>query len=267
MTMLDRAFVKAFHRRPPGRGGPHSQMMRTEPAALEPLPASEPPIVEQPATTIHIGSDWNWPAKSQAVLNGTRRGFQRLAEQLVDVANKRNLRSIGFVSPGRGHGRTITLLALTQVLFEVHSPRVLLVDADVGHPEIAMQLGVAPPAGLFDVACGDATLDDAVVELIPGRLGLLAECGSGHLGLWNSERYPAALTVLEMYRQQFDLLLVDVGPWGPMNWSTMWYRGAIDAVVCVASTASDRRQLTDGELASQLTPAAIEYLGRIETSV
>jgi hypothetical protein len=270
MSKLDRAFVKAFDRRPPG--GPHAPLARPEiesapPVAVEQQIVIDPPVVEQSQIAIHRSLKWNWPRKSQAVMNATRRGFERLAGQLVDVAHERSLRSIGFVSPGRGHGRTTTLLALTQVLVEVHSPCVLLVDADVGHPEIASQLGVAPACGLFDVACGDATLEDAIVEMVPGRLGLLAECGSGHVGLWNSERYPAALTVLEMYRPQFGLVLVDVGPWGPMNWSSVWYRGAIDAVVCVASTRPDRQQMTDGQLVSQLVPAAIEYLGRIETSV
>jgi Mrp family chromosome partitioning ATPase len=265
MSLLDRAFVKAFDRRPVGI--PHARLVRADLVVPSPLPEPVSADVEPRPIPVRLESNWTWPAKSRAVLNATRVGFERLAEQLVEVARARSVRSVGFMSPSRGHGRTTTLLALAQVLVEIESAGVLLVDADVGHPEIASLLEVAPPAGLFDAACGDAALDDAVLELLPDRLSLLAECGSSMVGQWTSERYPAALTVLEMLRPRFDLTLVDVGPWTPMNWSSVWYRGAIDAVVCVASTRSERRAMSDGELVSQLAPVAIEYLGRIETSV
>lgn len=265
MTVLDRAFVKAFHSRPHFHSEP--SVARSEDGTVSIPIASELVSIQRAEPSVPACSHWNWPVKSRSVLNATREGFERLGAQLVDVVRSRRMKSIGFVSPGRGHGRTTTLLALTQVLVEVESQRVLLVDADFGHPEIALQLGIVPPAGLWEVANGHAPLNAAVLELIPSRFDFLAECGSGQVGLWNSERHPDALAVLEKCRRRCELLLIDAGPLRPLNWIAEWDRDVMDAVVCVASSHLDRDQLTDAELTSRFELVDIEYLGRIETSV
>jgi Mrp family chromosome partitioning ATPase len=274
MTLLDRAFVRAFDRRP--HISPNSERVREDVAEVPAVPWSgrprpdegvlTTPAEEQP-TTDPLNIAWRWPAKSQSVLAATRGGFERLAEQLVEVARAKDLRSIGFVSPGRGHGRTTTLLALTQVLVECQSSHVMLVDADFGHPEIAMQLGATPSAGLWEVACGNVRLNDAILDLVPERLGLLAECRAGHVGQWHSGLYPAALRGLAECRQRCEMVLIDAGPLGPLSWSAEWNRDVVDAVVCVASTRPDRPAVSDGEMVSRLVSAGIEYLGQIETFV
>ena len=267
MTLLDRAFVKAFDRRP--HISPLPERVRDDFVAVpvEPAPQRLATTIGETSLKVHVDIAWRWPAKSQSVLAATRDGFERLAEQLVEIARAKDLRSIGFVSPGRGHGRTTTLLALTQVLVECQSAHVVLIDADFGHPEIAMQLGAIPSAGLWDVARGDSRLDEAIVELIPERLGLLAECRTGHVGQWHSGLYPVALRALAECRQRCDMVLIDAGPLGPLSWSAEWNRDVVDAVVSVASTRPDRTVVSDGELVSRLVSAGIEYLGQIETFV
>jgi Mrp family chromosome partitioning ATPase len=274
MTLLDRAFVKAFDRRP--HFSPLPQLVREDLVAVPTAPWSgrprpdegvrTTPTEEQP-TTVPLNIAWRWPTKSQSVLAATRDGFERLAEQLVEITRAKDLRSIGFVSPGRGHGRTTTMLALTEILVACQSAQVLLVDADFGHPEIAMQLSATPSAGLWEMACGDARLDEAVVELVPKRLGLLAECRAGHVGQWHSGLYPAALRALAECRQRCELVLIDAGPLGPLSWSAEWNRDVVDAVVSIGSTRPDRPGVSDRELVSRLVSAGIEYLGQIETFV
>jgi hypothetical protein len=130
-----------------------------------------------------------------------------------------------------------------------------------------MQLGATPSAGLWEVACGNVRLNDAMLELVPERLGLLAECRAGHVGQWHSGLYPAALRALAECRQRCEMVLIDAGPLGPLSWSAEWNRDVVDAVVCVASTRSDRPAVSDGEMVSRLVATGIEYLGQIETFV
>ncbi|MBI5760393.1 MAG: hypothetical protein HZA46_17900 [Planctomycetales bacterium] len=274
MTLLDRAFVRAFDRRP--HINPNSERLREDVAEVPVKPWSGRPRpdegirttpTEVQRTTVPLNIAWRWPAKSQSVLVATRDGFERLAEQLVEITRAKNLRSIGFVSPGRGQGRTTTLLSLTQVLVECQSAHVLLVDADFGHPEIAMQLGATPSAGLWEVACGDARLDEAIVDLAPERLRLLAECQAGHVGQWHSGLDPVALRTLAECRQHCELMLIDAGPLGPLSWSAEWTRDVVDAVVSIGSTRPDRPGVSNRELVSRLVSVGIEYLGQIETFV
>ena len=78
-----------------------------------------------------------------------------------------------FTSPGDGHGKTTILVRLAPALAQRVQGEVLLVDANVRHPDLAAQFGLEATCGLSDVLRGTTTWSDAVRPTAVPRLSLL----------------------------------------------------------------------------------------------
>jgi len=104
-----------------------------------------------------------------------------------------------------GVGRTTTAISLGTALAE-RTYETVVVDADLGMANVARMVGVEPEETIHDVLAGEATVDDALVELESG-LAVLP-------GAWELEAYATADSgelagCVDALREAYELVLVD----------------------------------------------------------
>ena len=128
----------------------------------------------------------------------------------------RPLQSIVVASPAKGEGKTTVAIQLAVACAEAGDD-VILVDADLRHPQVAGRLGVRQGAGLGAVLAGNVTLEDALIlcELSPtqdkGRLGVLAspDVPPNAAQLLGSRRMQELLQELS---DRADTVIIDTSP-------------------------------------------------------
>ena len=107
-----------------------------------------------------------------------RERYNTLAVRLVNLAAKRNFKTILVTSAADGEGKTTVAINLAAVLAKQSERKVLLIDGDLRRNSVARALGIKPAHGWVDLAEGRCQISDAVVRLNPGGLYVLADCQS-----------------------------------------------------------------------------------------
>ena len=141
-----------------------------------------------------------------------REAFRTLAASLVYFNVDRPLSTVMISSPTKGDGKTTVAVHLAAALAQ-DGQDVVLVDADMRHPQVAVRLGIDPPLGLSDVITGQSEVRDALVEVDAGdgRLRVLA-AGSqppNPSRLLSSQRMSTLLSTLS---DEVDIVIVDTPP-------------------------------------------------------
>ena len=125
-------------------------------------------------------------------------------------------RSIVVSSPAKGEGKTSVAVQLALACAEA-GDNVILIDADLRHPQVADRLGVRAGPGLGAVLIGAATLEEAIVPYLAvpstpgGRLGVLTASGSppNPAQLLASRQMQELLDELE---RTADTVIIDTSP-------------------------------------------------------
>jgi Mrp family chromosome partitioning ATPase len=275
MPVLNRALHKAYTRR-----------SMTEPAPIRPLePAASggwaeklrPPIgtvgssperpTEEPANipAAEAALQWSWPPiVDQLLSESAGTAVRQLADQLKHQGISRKLRSIAFCGTGRNAGRSSLVLALAKVLATELATRVVLVDADFLHPDLASAISLQPLAELWTPSNGQAPVSTALKQLIPGKLSFvpLAEFISPES--LDDGLVAAIHSFWRSLTGACDLVLIDVGPWESRFAPALIDSRAMDACVGVCPFHDPPIQWPDSE---QLRHPGIEWLGVVETFV
>lgn len=107
-------------------------------------------------------------------------------------------------------GKTTMTLSLGRAVAQ-SDVRVLVVDADIRHPNVAKTLGLAPEAGLVEYLTGQVALEEILLLDEASGLYVLPAVASAanHSDLFGSE---AMRTLFEKLRKDFALVLVDSAP-------------------------------------------------------
>ena len=82
-------------------------------------------------------------------------------------------------SPTKGDGKT-TVAVYLAVALAMDGQDVVLIDADLRHPQVGVRLGIEPKIGLSEVLTNQGELEDALVEVDVemGGLRVLAPAAS-----------------------------------------------------------------------------------------
>jgi capsular exopolysaccharide synthesis family protein len=141
-----------------------------------------------------------------------REAFRTLASSLVYFNIDRPLGTVMVASPTKGDGKTTVALYLALAL-AMDGQDVVLIDADLRHPQIGVRLGIEPKVGLSEVITHQGDVDDALVEVDveDGRLRVL---GAGSqppnpARLLSSRRMGSLLAALS---EQVDMVVIDTPP-------------------------------------------------------
>lgn len=271
MREVDEALARAY-----------SQRERGEPArGVPPAPhwpsrgsAQDTPLVPGHAHAPDFGlgteaspagplAELQWPAVVLGLERDWGDRFERLAERLIEVRRRQNLRAILFTSCHRAEGRTTLVLTLARALAR-HPCRTVLVDADLAGPMLARLLGLRPEVGLDDVVEGGHALPDALIDAPDDHLAVLP-IRSAVARPRDFLASPGWTCTLARLRREFDLILLDGGPLFTGLSAAVLHR-SVDAAVLVY-----HRELT-GERAilrarEVLEGGGVPLLGLAETFV
>jgi protein-tyrosine kinase len=167
----------------------------TEPAVLEPRTARP---------TLH-------PALVAAIAPHAEAAeqYRAIRTRLTAREELGPLRTVGVTSPATGDGKSVTAANLALTMAQEIQRRVVLVDADLRDPSVHRLFAVDRGPGLAEVLAGEASLEDALIELPDLRLTLLPA--------GRTAEYPAELLGSDMMRRlvdqlgvRFDRILLDL---------------------------------------------------------
>jgi len=218
------------------------------------------------ATPIVSGepSAWSWPEISQKLLVSTAgAGLISLADTLESLFVRRRMRAIAFTGHGRMAGRTTLLLTLARLLIERTPLRLLLADFDFENPSLAAALRTSPASDISHLVYEEAA-PSALSELIPQRFGLLPLCHPMVPSELTRERQAVLCSLLRNAVAQYDLTLIDAGPWDSEMFAECLESRSFDACLAVSRHAADAAGET---LPDAIQKTGIEFLGTVETFV
>jgi Mrp family chromosome partitioning ATPase len=153
-----------------------------------------------------------------------------------------------LTSPSRGDGKTTSVVQFAQTLAAAGSS-VLLVDLDVGRPQLAHALGVTPDRDLLDFARADDPADSPVME-VPGHPDLdLVVATRTAAGINLDELETPVKELLEEARDEFAYVLLDTPPLAEVS-DALKFASVADAVLLVVRLGSTT--VTDLEIAGDL---------------
>jgi Mrp family chromosome partitioning ATPase len=227
--------------------------LTTTPAAEAASPAAQP------------GDQWSWPPIVQRLLTCTAaKELRDLAVHLRDLAASHDLRCMAFSGPGRNAGRTSLVLTIASVIIADKSTRVAIVDADFDHPDAARLISLNPAAGLEDAIQQPGDDDRAVTTLIAGRLGIVPLVNPVEGTALDPRRIGNLQAFLRTLRREYDLVLIDAGPWEAGRVPLVIRSRAVDALACVCRAGSAAEGSANER---DFRQPGVEWLGVIETFV
>ena len=180
--------------------------------AMPPEPAADlvalPARAALPVRAALEVEQFDWPETVETLRLSSVDYFNAWSEQFSGGPGV----TILAASNARGAGRTTVLLAAARHLsLAKPEAKIVLVDADFRHPELASQLGVALEIGWEDVFAGDQPLAEALVESNADRITLLPLAAP-----LDDERLLAGVgrlrESLSCLQQSFDFVCIDAGP-------------------------------------------------------
>ena len=119
-------------------------------------------------------------------------------------------RIIAITSGKGGVGKTFVSANLAAALTR-RGQRVLVLDADLGLPNLDVVLNLHPKITLHDVFTGKARLEDAIIKAPGGFSVLLAGSGMVEYSRLTPEVRNQFLSVIQALTPQYDVVLLDTG--------------------------------------------------------
>jgi capsular exopolysaccharide synthesis family protein len=171
--------------------------------------------------------------------------YQALRLKLERLQRERNIRAIGITSPGAQDGKTVTAINLAGALAQGSDARVLLIEADLRRPAVSKYLGLGESdrPGLADLVMDPKqTLDDTVQRYEHPRFDVIS-AGTSDVPVHELFRLPRLNTLLKDMREQYDYVIVDTPPVGPVSDSALLARWLDGLVLVVAAHKTPRKQL------------------------
>lgn len=134
--------------------------------------------------------------------------LDRLGDSLLAMTDK-GRKVVGFASDRPGQGTT-TLLGCVALRLAERGERVAMVDANMGNPQLASELGLLPEYGWERALADPVPLEELVIESIGQSIALLPLCCQfDATNLPNDfSAFHGAMTTL---RAHYSLVLVDLG--------------------------------------------------------
>lgn len=162
----------------------------------------------------------------------------RNAIQMSDVDNPPKVLQVSSSVPSEGKS-TISLALAGSATFS--GLRTLVIDADLRHASASRSFKLDRAKGLVDYLVGDADLSSVIHHIEPARYWVLPAGGKTQnpADLLGSEKLKALIATL---REQFDLIIIDTPPTGPVVDSVI-VSGLVDKIVFVVRWASTAREM------------------------
>jgi len=226
MTPIDRAFIKAYTQQdaptipmagPPSIEPDRETLVETPPPLhSEDAPQMASPTIYEPMAfqpSFQVDS-FAWPTGCTRLAMLAADEVERLSDALIDgVHAGRHVVAVGGCR--QGDGCTTLLLCAARRLAE-RGLKVALVDADFANPWLARRLGLLPEAGWEELAAGRLPIEEVAIESIQDELVVLPLCGTPPRRESSGRDLPDPVANLNVLRDHYDLVLVDLGCFGDL---------------------------------------------------
>ena len=173
--------------------------------------------------------------------------FRRLWTNLQFADVDRGVRSVLVTSAVAGEGKTTTASKLAAAAAE-RLDRVLLVDADLRRPMVAVRQHLEGSVGLTTVLRGGAQLEDVIVPGGVGRPDILVS-GATPPNPGQVLNSDAMSSLVNTLREDYDLIVFDAPPVLPVT-DTLSLAGLVDGILLVTRFNFTRREQVLKTLAS-----------------
>jgi exopolysaccharide transport family protein len=132
------------------------------------------------------------------------------------AARSRPMQVIMLTSAIDGEGKT-TLAANLALSYAMLGVRTLLIEGDMRNPEVSRSLCPNAEVGLFDVALGRASLQQAVLTEKATRLSVLPSPMSEDMATMTEFAYSEAMSmIMSELRRHFEMIVIDAPPLIPL---------------------------------------------------
>jgi receptor protein-tyrosine kinase len=208
-------FVSAWSIAEPARNVAEPAQSVIEPTIKGSPDRQEVRRVAAPSPPVTINTSWrehlaNGPNADPVLVEQ----FRRLAATLHHAQKASGIRVIMLTSASPDDGKTWTALNLALVLSESYRRRVLLIDADLRRPSLANIADVTDAVGLSDALRAPADKKLGILQIAPNLTLLPAgRPDPDPMGGLTSARMRQ---ILEEAAAQFDWVILDAPPMGPM---------------------------------------------------
>lgn len=207
---------------------------------------------------------FNWHPNIEVCRSQTNAAeeVKKLRTNLVNLVDRRGLKSFMITSCKHAEGKSTTALALARSLGGLEGRRVCLIDADMRRPRLKNFLDLKVKAGLDDVVQGDADLAEALIHSEQDQLTVLPTRKGRSVAseLLGSERMRAVVTALE---DNFDILMFDSPPCLSTT-DPIVLGGIIDAAALVVKMNHTPRHSVEHSIAL-MRQSEVPFIGLILT--
>jgi capsular exopolysaccharide synthesis family protein len=183
--------------------------------------------------------------------------YQALRLRLERLQRERDLKVVAITSPGARDGKSVTAINLAAALARGTGARVLLIEADIRRPAMSRYLGLNGDATTsFARLIGDtgSALRDSVQR--PAGLDFdLMLAGTADTSVHELFRSPRLEAVLKEAREQYDHVVIDTPPLGPVSDCALLSRW-VDGLLIVVAAHKTPRKLLEASL-NQLDGASV----------
>lgn len=219
---------------------------------------TEEASAEEPWAIRRKVESFEMPGVCQSLLAARGEDFHRLAQEL-HARREKGLKTLWVGSCQGNEGATSFAVCLAHVLGKqgVHTA---LVDHDLTNPGVADMLHLNPDVGWREVLAGEAALPDALWESADGW-SVLPLRPDNAAPLSGSQLLRLRLS-MALLRRQFDLVLLDAGPFRLVGDEEMTYPQPDAAILVYDPQATTPDEL--GKQADRLVARQIDLLGAVE---
>jgi capsular exopolysaccharide synthesis family protein len=158
-----------------------------------------------------------------------------------------NLRVVAITSPGGGDGKTLTAINIAATLSQAAQNRVLLIDADLRHPSVAVHFGMdhLEQPGLIDAVLNpDVALRDVEIALPTFNLSIVT-AGHSFDPPYEALKSPKLAALVQEARRRYDYVVVDTPPIVPVPDCRVIGRWVEGFLIVVAAHQTPRKLLEE----------------------
>ena len=184
--------------------------------------------------------------------------YQTLRLKIERFQRERDLKVVAVTSPGARDGKSVTAINLAAALARGSTARVLLIEADVRRPAMSRYLGLNGAADHKSLAQvigdGACTLRDGVQQFDRLQFDVML-AGSPDTPVHEMLRSPRVAALIREARDQYDYVVIDTPPLGPVSDCALLARW-VDGLLMVVAAHKTPRKLLEASL-NQLDGTAV----------
>ena len=179
---------------------------------------------------------FRWSQVSDDILTHAGPVMDQLTHYSLDILTGTENR-VAVAGLKRGQG-TSTIAASVARWAVAHGKRVLLVDADLGNPQMSRSVGLSPNVSWLNLIREDLIPSEAIIRSKSTGVCIMPLAAVVTPQSWPGHIYDRLGGLLDQVRHGFDLILMDVGPIGQLSNELSNHALMIDALMIVDENPS-----------------------------